>query len=190
MKFHLRYRFDNSTRLICSVQYSKRIQFSFGYKNTISLKAYRLLLKASNFTFMTLDEGAFFDPFNVPSTQVLDGFGIPVNKFTTDTVLPVLLSFTVSSTNQLTLVFSEPMNTASLQVGQLTFQDGIPTFVKSFPLSAPKIIFVDTFKLTIVLALLSDYTLISGNSEIFTYQVLLLRSSAYGIWWAAFLMAL
>lgn len=162
---------DNTTSFSCSGRNVRYIHLEFGLQNLIAMKAITALLKSKVFTFLVIAEGGFLDVAGNANAPVNDGSAIQVTNYVGDTVSPLLLSYTVSAQAVLTLYFNEPVNQNSLAIPEISFQDNIPTFVKSYALSAATLTAVDTYKMQLSITLGQDLFRIRIDSVIFDSQM-------------------
>ena len=161
---------DNTTTFSCSGRNVRYVHFEFGLQNVIAMKATSALLKSKVFTFLVIAVGGFLDVAGNANAAVNDGSAIQVTNYVGDTVAPFLLSYSVSAQAVLTLFFNEPVNQNSLTISEISFQDSIPTFLKSYALSAATLTSVDTYKMQLSITLGQDLFRIRTDSAIFTLQ--------------------
>uniref|UniRef100_A0A1X7V1F8 Uncharacterized protein n=1 Tax=Amphimedon queenslandica TaxID=400682 RepID=A0A1X7V1F8_AMPQE len=103
----------------------------FNDTDIMTLKSNPLIATASSNSFLTLERGAFYDVFNIPSTPVTS---VSVSTFIADTNGPMVSSFILDlDASTLTITFSDIVNVATLLTSEITFQpqrtlaDGDPT---------------------------------------------------------------
>jgi hypothetical protein len=161
---------DDTATFTCSTQYTNHIHIDIHLDTLIEMKSVQYLLKSKSYTYLVLQQGAFYDVAHNPNSDIIDGFALQVRNFTADTVSPKLLSFTISAQYILQLVFDEPIDTDSRQIDQLFFQDNYPSYTKIYSLATTVFLSSDAAKMVLSFNLGSDYTRIAGDSNIFTQQ--------------------
>ena len=151
-------------------RYTKDVYVFLHNTDFMALKATTVLLKTAATTWLSQGIGAATDIHGNPSALILDGYAKQVLEYVGDTVRPTMISYTVSSAKILYLYFDEPVDTSTLDVTQIHFQNSLPPFTKEYYLSAATFYTASTYKTTVQIALLFDYNTIAGDSTIFSAQ--------------------
>ena len=151
-------------------KFTKDIYFQLDFYDWIGIKAITQLMKTRSTTFLSKGAGGITDVFGIEFADIIDGYAIQADTFTPDTDRPNLISYTITSSRMLVLYFDEPMLTTALQTSQIQFQSSLPVYSNSYFLTGASLNTADVYKMRLEVALLGDYSRISGDSVIFSSQ--------------------
>lgn len=167
-----KYTLTTSTKADCTnyLVYDQHIHLDMGLDDLTSIKSTIKLAKQSNTTYIRLASNAFTDAAGNSITSIPDGSAVRVRIYIGDTVSPNLLGFTISSQRELTLLFDEPVNIGNIKISSLSFQDRTPLYTKSYSLATSTLLSVSTKKISLNLALGTDFDRIKTDSKIFGAQ--------------------
>ena len=117
---------------VYSVENSTVIQLQITFYDLNNLKQLPPLVTDTNYTFISHTQRLIDDMNDNMVVPRLPNNPLKVDNFTEDTTRPVVTAFNLNLTSEtMTLLFSETVNTSSLDVGQITFHYGANTSVSN-----------------------------------------------------------
>lgn len=165
-----------------TTRYDTHFHLDISLADLVGIKAFNRLFKSINYAYIRPKDGFVKDTFENNLMEVQDGSGLQALTFAPDTVKPILISFTISSSKDLHLYFSEPVQTNVMDVTKLMFMDKLwPTTYRSWNLAATVLKSASPSRMELVLSLGADYGMMADNSDIFNiqYKTLLVMPSTF-----------
>ncbi len=151
---------------------SKELYVLLATSDYFAIKAKSSLFKGLDSCFIGGGLNAFTDTFGNKMEVISSGY--QAINYTADATRPNLINFVVSSSKILFMYFDEPVNTDALDQTKVQMQDSPLPYTSAYNLSnlagATVLYDADSYKMTVQLALQTDYSTISGDSNIFSLQ--------------------
>jgi len=153
-------------------RYSAQVHVDINLPDLLAIKAFSKLFKSDTYSYVRPQTNFVQSTWGVSIASLQDGNAIRVASYSRNTIPPQLISFTITSSKNLYLYFTEPVLVSSVDVTKITFYDDFwPTTRKYFSLtSASYVSSTLNYGMTLVISLGADYASISSSSRIFNYQ--------------------
>ena len=171
------FRLTSSSTVHCTAKQSEtasnHIRIYLNDDLTI-LKTFSSLLKSKSNTFLRVEAGAFVqDRISNIIQGIPDGLAVQVSNYTGDSIPPQLTSFSVALGGVLSLRFSEPINSDSVNIAMFALQNNFKSnsVTYSFPLTLKSVFLSQSnFHRNQEYDIMTDYDIVSSLSNIFTSQ--------------------
>lgn len=156
---------------LSQLRFNTQFHLDIDLVDLVRIKSFKALFKKRDYAFARPQDGFVADSFGNTNLAVQDGNALRVQNFYGDTVPPRLISYTISSSKEVYLYFTEPVNLESLKIEEIMFSDEQwPNTKQSWYLQSAVLKSADETKTILIIALGADYTRLASSSPIFNYQ--------------------